>query len=60
MRPGIVAIEHFRAFRDAFDERNLGDYALVRIEHARAEGILLAAEHFVAEMARLTGTAAPS
>ena len=55
-----MAIEHFRAFRDAFDERNLGDYALVRIEHARAEGILLAAEHFVAEMARLTGTAAPS
>lgn len=57
VKTGVVATEHFRWLREAFDERNLGDYALVRIEPARADEIIQAAERFVAEIARQTGTA---
>ncbi len=55
-KTGIMTTDSFRWLREAFDERNLCDYAFVRIERRRAEEIISAAERFVAEVEGKVGT----
>jgi uncharacterized protein (UPF0332 family) len=55
VKSGAIATEHYRWLREAFDERNLGDYALVRVEPSRAREIIEAAVRFVDEIERALG-----
>lgn len=52
VKPGVVEYEHFKWLREAFDVRNAGDYALLRIEPARARELIAAAGRFVEECRR--------
>ena len=52
VKTGVVAPDYFRSLREAFDVRNQGDYALVRIGPDRAAEVIEAAGRFVAEVAR--------